>query len=285
MGNVLQLFARFGIRRVIPLITVLGALTVRAGDVSSPGQLQPGRFVFSYLSPIPDLGSGVRVERLEANFAGNTHHSQGLSNNSWFVLSLFDQLDSGQNDFCLTNTISSARPQFQLTLDSNTTSNFNPALSLDAVGIYSDAYRFAISGFDLRARPDQLLRDSRSSQPDCASVWIDTTDAYDGSGGSHFAAGMMTQFVFRKHSRYPVTIALPANMELGDDPYYVSHHYGYISGGVKVCTPLSFIPNRYGNWSITASADACYFGTTTAEFVKDVNPQIPKIGASFTTEF
>jgi hypothetical protein len=106
----------------------------------------------------------------------------------------------------------------------------------------------------------------------------------DTRGANYFEASVAPYWVFARNSRYPVTVTLPAQVMMGDDPYYFGHHYGWISAGVNVRVPLAFIPRQCGKWSAGTSADLCYYGTTTAEFTKSVGLQMPKLGAAISLE-
>jgi hypothetical protein len=106
-----------------------------------------------------------------------------------------------------------------------------------------------------------------------------------GSGNHFEAAGEVARWVFAKQSRYPITVTLPVNLELADDLYWFGHQNGWISSGVSVRIPLSFIPTRYGKWSAASSADICYYGSTKTEFVNSVQPQVPKVAAAITLAY
>jgi hypothetical protein len=108
--------------------------------------------------------------------------------------------------------------------------------------------------------------------------------ALDITAANHFEASVAPRWVLRKQSRYPITVALPAQVLVQEDPYYFGHSYGWMAAGVNVRVPLSFIPKQYGKWSATTSADLCYYGTTTAEFQKSIGPQLPRLGAALTLE-
>ena len=97
-------------------------------------------------------------------------------------------------------------------------------------------------------------------------------------------AGVSAEFVLRKDTRYPVVVSVPMSMGLGDELYYFGPHFGCVSTGVNVRTPLSFVPRQYGRWTASTSADMCYFGTTVAEFVRSVSVPIPRISASLSIE-
>lgn len=106
----------------------------------------------------------------------------------------------------------------------------------------------------------------------------------DITGANRFEASIAPRWVLRQRSRYPVTVTLPAQVTVGDDPYYFGHHFGWIAVGVNVRVPLSFIPRQCGKWSATTSADLCYYGTTMAEFENSIGLQVPKVGAALTLE-
>jgi hypothetical protein len=103
-------------------------------------------------------------------------------------------------------------------------------------------------------------------------------------GANNFEGTVAPHWTFFRQSRYPVTVTLPTQMTVRDDPYYFGHHYGWIAAGVNIRVPLSFIPRQYGKWSAGTSADLCYYGTTTTEFVNSIGWQMPKLGAAFSLE-
>jgi hypothetical protein len=104
-------------------------------------------------------------------------------------------------------------------------------------------------------------------------------------GANHFEGTIAPRWIFFRQSRYPVTVTLPTQATVSDDPYYFGHHYGWIAAGVNIRVPLAFIPRQYGKWSAGTSADLCYYGTTTTEFVNSIGWQVPKLGAAFSLEF
>jgi hypothetical protein len=103
-------------------------------------------------------------------------------------------------------------------------------------------------------------------------------------GANHFEGTLAPHWIFFRQSRYPVTVTLPTQMTVSEDPYYFGHHYGWIAAGVNIHVPLSFIPRHYGKWSAGTSADFCYYGTTATEFVNSIGWQVPKLSAAFSLE-
>jgi len=114
-----------------------------------------------------------------------------------------------------------------------------------------------------------------SPSTDSLGVWL-TPPVYDErSSGSHFEGGVAPALVFARNSPYPVTVSLPISIAFGDQEYWIGHQFGYVTGGVDLRLPLSFLPARCGKWSVGTNADVCYYGTTTAELMKSV----PALGA------
>ena len=140
---------------------------------------------------------------------------------------------------------------------------------------------FAASMTGLVSRFDDVMRGGAGT-PD--TVWIGLTPDTDWKHGNDFEAGMTAQFVCGGKTRYPVTIRLPVYVAMSDEQYFMGPHYGYISAGINLRVPLRFISSRYGRWSAGTSADFCYYGTTTTEFVKSIGLQIPKVAAAFSVD-
>ena len=101
------------------------------------------------------------------------------------------------------------------------------------------------------------------------------------NGASHYEAGVAPSLILGRHSRYPVTLTFSGHMSVNEDPYWFGHDYGWVSAGVAVRVPLSFIPKQFGRWSAGTTADLCYYGTSTDEFMRSIGLQMPKIGAAF----
>jgi hypothetical protein len=284
-----QFFARLTTRTLIVVFALFGSLIVQARDAvttdSGPAVVGQGLRLpeaVSYGYPAFVIG-GQPLSRQWVSFA-EFYPGDGWLNGVPFGLSPFVQSVSGQDGLRLTDLSGSwYRPQIQSAVDRNVTQNFMVGTSYDPAQTFDAPNAFVAFAFGSRARPDDFLRPGVSAVPP-ASVWASTIENYSENGGSHFEAGMNAQFVFRRHSRYPVTVTLPANVSVGDDPYYISHRFGYISGGVNVRIPLPFIPSRYGKWSAQTSADVCYFGSTAAEFVNTIKLQMPKVGAALGVE-
>ncbi len=67
------------------------------------------------------------------------------------------------------------------------------------------------------------------------------------NGGWYYEIG-----VAPSHTFGPVTLTVPLTVGLGDDKFYGGKNYGYFSGGLTAAVPLSFIPENYGKWTLTA---------------------------------
>jgi hypothetical protein len=156
--------------------------------------------------------------------------------------------------------------------------------SYDSVKTFNDPNGFAATQFGMPVRLDTMLRDGSSAPAPPLSVWITGDDGKD-KGRNYLEGGISAQFVFRKSARYPLIVTVPASFAAGDEEYWFGPHFGYITIGVDVRVPLSFIPSRYGRWTAGSSADLCYYGTTATEFLNSVGLHLPKIGASFSVDF
>jgi hypothetical protein len=259
------------------IITLFGVFTVRAQEAAGSGPRPTGTLAFLYTNPA-GLTEYQRLAR-QSSSKFSPDQPDGSLRLSLVVLASDHSVPGGTELAESWNA-----PAIQAA--SGPTFGPNRWVSYDPSQIFNGPDEFAVHAFALRRSPDDLLRTNGKAAPPATSVWIDpATESYDKNGGNRFEMGMAAEFVFCRQSRYPVTITLPVNMAYNDDPYYMSHHFGYVSGGVKVRVPLSFVPDRYGKWTAGTSADVCYFGSTRSEFVQSINLQMPKIGAAFSLEF
>jgi hypothetical protein len=156
--------------------------------------------------------------------------------------------------------------------------------SYDPVKTFNDPNGFAAAQFGMPVRLDNMLRDGSAAPPPPVSTWI-TGDYGEDKGRNYLEGGISAQFVFRKSARYPLIVTVPASFAAGDEEYWFGPHFGYITIGVNVRLPLSFIPNRYGIWTAGSSADLYYYGTTTTELLNSAGLHMPKIAASLHVDF
>lgn len=87
---------------------------------------------------------------------------------------------------------------------------------------------------------------------------------YEGNGaqdeGAAFVPGIKPSFTVFGDTQYPVTLAFPVNVAFFTDDFQGGDSgYGYLSAGIAATVPLSFIPEKYGAWSVTGSA--IYYNT------------------------
>lgn len=81
---------------------------------------------------------------------------------------------------------------------------------------------------------------------------------YEGNGsqdeGFAFVPGIKPSFTFMKESKYPITVAFPISVAFFTDDFQGGDSgFGYVSAGPAVTVPLSFIPEKFGAWSVTGS--------------------------------
>jgi hypothetical protein len=220
--------------------------------------------------------SGVRAQSSTA--IGVLSTGRGQHDKAAFVFGSTGQLSSGSfvslptQSNALSPTSSTASASFTYTPPDN------------PFTIFAQPNEPAITGNDLFSPLVDVLRTGIPGDPMGRLIPGAAGSTMDTSGANHFEASLAPHWVFCRHSRYPVTVTLPTQVTAREDPYYFGHNFGWIASGVNVRVPLSFIPKQYGKWSASTSADLCYYGTTTTEFVNSIGPQIPKVGAAFTLE-
>jgi hypothetical protein len=85
-------------------------------------------------------------------------------------------------------------------------------------------------------------------------------------GGWYYELGVAPSYTFLPKSTYPITVAAPFTVGLGDSQgFYGNNNFGYFSVGPSVSVPLAFIPSGFGSWTLTAAYTYYYEGTTVRE--------------------
>ena len=158
----------------------------------------------------------------------------------------------------------------------------SPALG-DPVKTFNDP-DFAVAQFAIQSRSENLLRSGAVLHQTAMSTWING-DYGEIKGRNYLEVGIRKGFLLRKDTRYPLLVTVPMSIAAGDEQYFFGPNFAYALTGVNVRMPLSFIPTRYGRWTFGGNADVCYFGTSTAEFIKSIGCQTPKIAAVFSVDF
>jgi hypothetical protein len=156
--------------------------------------------------------------------------------------------------------------------------------SNDPLQTFNAPNQFAAAQFGTPLRLNDILQGGPTPPGSPVCTWING-DYGDGKGRNYLEGGISAQFVFRKSARYPLIVTIPVDMAAGDYQGCSNMHFGYITTGVNVGVPLSFVPGRYGRWIAGPTAEICYYGTTTTEFVRSIGLHLPKVGASLSVEF
>jgi hypothetical protein len=159
-------------------------------------------------------------------------------------------------------------------------------VTYDPIKTFNDPNEFAAPQFGMPVRFDTMpmLRGVSALPPLRLCAWI-TGDNGEDKGRSYLQGGTNVQFVFCRDARYPLIVTIPVCMAVGEEEYWFGPHFGYITTGLNVQVPLSFIPSRYGRWSAASRADVCYYGTTVTEFRNSFGPQISKITGALSVDF
>jgi hypothetical protein len=79
----------------------------------------------------------------------------------------------------------------------------------------------------------------------------------------YFEPGISPNYTFFSGSQYPVNLAFPIAVGLGNR-FYAGDTYGYLSVGPQVSVPLAFIPLKYGKWTASLGYRYINLGPTTA---------------------
>ena len=83
------------------------------------------------------------------------------------------------------------------------------------------------------------------------------------SHGWYYEVGIAPSYTFLPKSTYPITVALPTTVGLGDDHgFYAGNTFGYLAAGPSISVPLAFIPSGFGSWTVTAAYTYYLEGTT-----------------------
>jgi len=154
----------------------------------------------------------------------------------------------------------------------------------DRVRTLNDLEGFAAVRFGILIPADTVLRGGTTVQPPPISTWING-DYGEDKGRSYLEGGISTEFLICKHSRYPLTITIPLRAAAGDEEYFFGPPFTYITTGVNIRVPLSFISGRYGKWTAGSNTDVGYYGTSPAEVVHSIGLPQPKIVAVLGIEF
>jgi hypothetical protein len=87
---------------------------------------------------------------------------------------------------------------------------------------------------------------------------------YQGNGGQDegvaIVPGLKPSYTFATDSQYPITVSVPMNVAFFSDDFQGGDSgLGFFSVGAAASVPLSFIPDKYGVWSLSGSVT--YFNT------------------------
>jgi hypothetical protein len=125
---------------------------------------------------------------------------------------------------------------------------------------------------------DSALLGAYSLHPHFTVLWeLGGESGPDGTSGAaginphgwYYELGIAPSYTFLPKSTYPITLALPTTVGLGDSGgFYGNNNFGYFEAGPSVSVPLAFVPSGFGSWTLTAAYTYEYAGTTIREFNK-----------------
>jgi hypothetical protein len=115
---------------------------------------------------------------------------------------------------------------------------------------------------------DSALLGAFSLHPHATVLWELGAPGFAGlkPHGWYYELGIAPSYTFLPKSNYPITLAAPFTVGLGDSQgFYGNNNFGYFSVGPSVSVPLAFIPAGFGSWTLTAAYTYYYEGTTVRE--------------------
>jgi len=116
---------------------------------------------------------------------------------------------------------------------------------------------------------DSALLGAFSLHPHFTVLWELGAPGYAGLNphGWYYELGIAPSYTFLPKSSYPITLAAPVTLGLGDSGgFYGNNNFGYFQAGPSISVPLAFIPSGFGSWTLTAAYTYEYAGTTVREF-------------------
>jgi len=139
--------------------------------------------------------------------------------------------------------------------------DFSTARSIDASLSYDDSAWWSSVPF--------LSAGNFSFHPHFTTLWELGAPGAAGINphGWYYEIGIAPSYTFLPKATYPITLSIPATVGLGDDHgFYAGNTFGYFSAGPTLSVPLAFIPSGFGSWTVSASYQYYYEGTTVRAF-------------------
>jgi hypothetical protein len=196
--------------------------------------------------------------------------------NSWLINSVSAQLsfwsDVGSNHATATN-LTGARDWEEFDWDPGVSVTFAQKFTLLVQYFEFDspagAFDTARSIDANLTYDDSALLGAFSLHPHVTVLWELGAPGFAGlrPHGWYYEFGIAPSYTFLPKSNYPITVALPNTVGLGDDGgFYGNNTFGYYQVGPSISVPLAFIPSGFGSWTVTAAYTYEYAGTTVREF-------------------
>jgi hypothetical protein len=119
---------------------------------------------------------------------------------------------------------------------------------------------------------DSALLGPWSLHPHVTVLWELGAPGFAGLSpkGWYYEFGIAPSYTFLPKSSYPITVAAPFTLGLGDSRFYEfdgrDNNFGYFQTGPSISVPLAFIPSGFGSWTLTAAYTYEYAGTTVRAF-------------------
>jgi hypothetical protein len=107
----------------------------------------------------------------------------------------------------------------------------------------------------------------------------------DQGDGNYFEIGIEHEWTLPKTALGEITLKVPVTIGLGDDRYYPGDRFGYAALGVSASTPLPFLGDRYGKWTLAVTGTYYRLGNAPAELSNDGDRNQAVVSLTLSSEF
>lgn len=119
------------------------------------------------------------------------------------------------------------------------------------------------------------------------AIATETHGGADGTSGEgvYLEFGIAPSFVIVEDENYPITLSLPVTLGLSLDDYYqdgsgADETFGYLDMGAELALPMSFMPEGFGEWTMTFGVHYIRTGENTRDDSGDRDNVYGVIGVS-----
>lgn len=193
------------------------------------------------------------------------YEGDGFINKVSFALGLWSSLHSHEQPPGGGTTDAWYEFDYTLGLSVQFAKRFTGTLSYFEFDSPADAFNTARSvNFNL-AFDDTDFLGAFALHPHVAVLWEIPAPGFAGldEDGFYYEVGIAPS-----HTYGALTVTVPVNVGFGSNGFYAGDAYGYTSAGINLSTPLSFIPEKWGAWTVSAGYTYFNLGDNLQAFSK-----------------